>query len=158
MLQFLLSVHQAEGIRSIVICPGRKTCFGNGCFQILSTLVLSTFISIPYHLPISISLSNMPCSNGSSLTSSTRSSAHFTVSSYFEVSKPFKGFLGKAFAVQVEDNRRQTAFLSNSSANLQNFVSPGSSFGLNTLIHVLEQFVDQSSFAQFSTSSLYGLH
>ena len=33
------------------------------------------------------------------------------LSSYFEVSKIFKTFLGKVFAVQVEQNRRQTAYL-----------------------------------------------
>ena len=52
---------------------------GDGCLEILITFVFSTFISMPYQLPISISLSIMPCSTVSSLAISTRSSASFTV-------------------------------------------------------------------------------
>jgi hypothetical protein len=54
----------------------------------------------------------MSCSPFSSLASNTRSSVYFSVNdlpSYFEVSKPFQSFLGKAFAVQVEQNWWQTA-------------------------------------------------
>jgi hypothetical protein len=47
MLQFLLSVLQAEEIRSIAISQGRIRGIGNGCLEIFNTLVSSTFISIP---------------------------------------------------------------------------------------------------------------
>ena len=52
-------------------------CIGDGCLEILITLVFPTFISIPYYLPTSIRLSIMLCSTISSLASSTRSSAYF---------------------------------------------------------------------------------
>jgi hypothetical protein len=54
-------------------------CIRDDCLEILITLVFPTFISNQQHLPISISLSIMPCSTVSSLASSTRSSAYFTV-------------------------------------------------------------------------------
>ena len=47
--------------------------------EILITLVFSTLIFIPQHLPLSICLSFMLCSTVSSLTSCTRSSVHVTV-------------------------------------------------------------------------------
>jgi hypothetical protein len=56
----------------------------------------------------------MSCSTFSSLASNTRSSAYFSVNdlpAYFEVSQPFQSFLGKVFAVQVEQNWWQTASL-----------------------------------------------
>ena len=48
-----------------------------GCFEILNTLVFATFNSIPFHLPISLSLS--VCSTASFLASTKRSSAYFTL-------------------------------------------------------------------------------
>jgi len=39
------------------------------------------------------------------------------LSSYSEVSKVFKSFLGKVFAAPIEYNRRQTASMTNSSSN-----------------------------------------
>jgi len=40
------------------------------------------------------------------------------MSSYFEVSKPFKNFFGKLFTVQFELNWQQTTSLTNSSSSL----------------------------------------
>ena len=51
----------------------------NGCFEILITLVFPTFTSIPFHLPVSFSLTIMPCSTASFLASTKRSSAYFTL-------------------------------------------------------------------------------
>ena len=53
--------------------------YWGGCMEILTTLVFSTFIPIPLLLPVSVSLSLMPCITVSSLPSSSRSSAYFTV-------------------------------------------------------------------------------
>jgi hypothetical protein len=96
--------------------------------QYLSFLVL---ISIPYYLPISISLSIMPCNTLSSSASSTSSSAYFTVrnylSSYFEASKPFKNFVGRVFAVLVECSRWRTSSLSNFSSSLHTYCLPWAS-------------------------------
>ena len=46
-------------------------CIGDGCHDIPISLVFSTFFSIPLHLPISVRLSVMPCSDVSFLVSST---------------------------------------------------------------------------------------
>jgi hypothetical protein len=54
-------------------------CILYPCLEILIIFVFYTFISIPYNLPISISLSVMPCSTDSVLDSSTSSSAYYTV-------------------------------------------------------------------------------
>ena len=67
----------------------------------------------------------MSCNPVSSLASNTRSSQSANyLPSYFEVSKPFQSFLGKAFAVQIEQNWWQTASFSNSSSNLHTFCLP----------------------------------
>ena len=50
-----------------------STCFWS------TTILSSTFTSIPQHLPISIGLPIMPCSAVSYSASSTRSSAYFTM-------------------------------------------------------------------------------
>jgi hypothetical protein len=55
--------------------------------------------------------------------------------SYFEVSKPFTSFLGKVFAVKVEQNRWQTSFLSKSSSNYHTCL-PLVHSCFNTLIQV----------------------
>jgi len=69
--------------------------------KILITIIVCTFISIPYHRPTSISLSVTSCSTLSSLSSSTRCIFHSTnyLSSYLENSKPFESVLRKVFAV-----------------------------------------------------------
>ena len=58
---------------SIIIC----TAYGS--LEILFTYICPTFISIPQHFPVSISLSIMPCSTVSSSGSSIRSSVYYTV-------------------------------------------------------------------------------
>ena len=129
---------------------------GNCCLEICC-FVFSTFISIPYYLPISIILSVMSCNTVSSLASNTRLSAYSRVwmiylPSYFEVSKPIQSFLGKAFAVQVEQNWWQTASLSNSSSNLHTSSLLSVQSYINSLSHV--QVANQSSFTPVNTSSL----
>jgi len=55
-----------------------KTYIGDMCFEIFITLVLSSFISIRQHLPVSISVLVIPCISVSILAGSTKSSAYFT--------------------------------------------------------------------------------
>ena len=66
----------------------------------LSNLTFPPFISIPEHPAISVSLSLVPCSAVSSLASSKTYYESIFLSSYFEVSEPFKTFLSKALAVK----------------------------------------------------------
>lgn len=54
-------------------------CNGDGCHEILFTLVFSPLISTPWPFPTLISVSAMPCTNISSLTGSISSSAHCTL-------------------------------------------------------------------------------
>jgi len=87
-LDLISCVHRA----SFVILPKQlkystfSNCFlsfifyiGDGCLEIFITLVFPMFISIPQHLPISVSLAIKSCSTASSLASSTRSSAYLTL-------------------------------------------------------------------------------
>ena len=53
--------------------------YRGSCLKTHTTLVFFTFISIPQHLPVSISLSVTSCSAVSSLASSTRTCAYFTM-------------------------------------------------------------------------------
>jgi hypothetical protein len=70
----------------------------------------------------------------------------------FEVAKPLKSFIGKVFAVQVEQNLWQTALLYNFSFSLYTSCLPVVQSYFETLIHV--QFTDESSFAPVSISFL----
>ena len=129
---------------------------GNDCLAILITFVFSTFISIPWHLPISISLSIMSCSTFSSLVSNTRSSACFTVwmicPPILKSPNPSQSFLAKTCAVQVEQKWWQTASLSNSSSNRHTSCIPSFQLYFNTLSYI--QVANQSSFTPVNTSSL----
>ena len=58
--------------------------------------------------------------------------------------------------IQVEQNRRQTAFLSNSSSGLHTSCLRLVQLYFNILIYVT--FVDYFSFAPIDTSLLYDLH
>ena len=65
------------------------TWIGDCCFEISFTLVFSTFISIPQHIPVSINQSIMLCNTVSSLASSTRS-FKFHSANYLSYSEPPK--------------------------------------------------------------------
>jgi hypothetical protein len=56
-----------------------RICIGVGSLNILNISVFYTFISIPWRLPPSVSLCVIPSRNISSVVSSTRSYAYFTV-------------------------------------------------------------------------------
>jgi hypothetical protein len=98
---------------------------GDGSFEIPSTLGFSTFISIPYHFPISISLTIIPYSNLSSFASSTRSFAYFTVRiicpPILKSPKPSRASLTRySLYTSLEWNHSQTAPSSNSHSSLHN--------------------------------------
>ena len=113
----------SSSFSSIIICTV------DGCFEIPITLGFSTLISIPYHLPISISLSITPGSKLSFLASSTKSSAYFTVRitcpPILKSPNPSRASLRRySFYTQFEWNHSQTARSSNSHSSLHNsFIS-----------------------------------
>jgi len=80
---------------------------GNGCLVILITFFLHSF---PFHSIFQFQLVYQSCPVGPFLPQPvTQGHLHISqcvnnLPSYFEVSKPFQSFLGKAFAVQVEQN------------------------------------------------------
>ena len=69
---------KAEIFHILQLCLIYHNVSWDGCLEIPMTSVLSTFIFVPQHLPISFRLSITPCSTVPSLASSTNSSTYFT--------------------------------------------------------------------------------